>query len=463
MLDIKLMPKQWEVFRPFAGVDYDITLYQGGFGSGKTHTGVITGLSVLAENHGASWLVGADTAARLKMTTAETYEELLHDAKVKYRYNKTDRIIRIPGWDDARVIFKGLDDPMALRSVNGIGGHLEEASLLTEAAYLEFLGRLRQAKNNNTIRLILTTNPQSTRGWLFEHFVNRGGVTVENIRDRDVRISRRRVVASTLENKYVSDAFIATLKASYDPELYNIVVLGQDGDYTRGLVNYNFSDLNIQETEYKPDLDVYLSCDFNVDPMSWVCAHRFNGEYHFFDEVVVENTNIDECVRVFAGRYPNHSKRVIITGDASGNNRDVRAEQVGGTSYTQMINSFNKVSYPAQVKVDVRLRNPAPADRTAAWNAMVCNAEGVRRVFVHPRCKWLIWNCQNLRYKEGTSEIHEPTTKEIEKDSKQKFTKHVWDAASYLVEKYDPITFVSPVKRPSVVVPKALQNRFGKR
>ena len=457
MLEVKLLPKQWEVFNPDAGVDYDIKLYQGGFGAGKTFLGGLKGNRVLAQNHGATWLVVADAWERLKITTWETWLELLDGASVKHKANKSDHIIRIPGWGGARVIFKGLDNPLALRSVNGIGGHIEEASLLPESSYLEFLGRLRQAAQGTPIEVILTTNPQANKGWLYEHFVTNGGVIIEEVRGKEVRISRRRVIASTLENKHVSDAFIATLQASYDPELFKIVVLGMDGDYTRGLVSYNFSDINIRDTEYKKDLDLYLSCDFNVDPMSWVLAHRYNGEYHYFDEIVIENTNINECVDVFVKRYPDHSN-IIITGDASGNSRNVQNNEVGGTSYTQMINRFNFHNYPGRVRYEVREQNPAIQDRVAAWNSMMCNTNGVRRIYINPRCKWLIKNLESLKYKEGTGVIETPTQNDLKKDPKQKFMGHIFDAASYLVEKYDPVVF-KPVKKSerSVIVPKALR------
>jgi phage terminase large subunit len=462
MLPIKLLPKQWEVFNPDDGVDYDIKLYQGGVGSGKTFLGAVTGCRTMSENHGSTWIVVADTYARLKITTCETYESLLDAAKIKYKFNRTDKIIKIPGWGDSRVIFKGVDDPMALRSVNAIGAHIEEASLITETAYTEVLGRLRQAQAGTPIRVILTTNPQASKGWLYAHFVEQAGISVQSVRDKEIRVNRRRVIARTLDNPYVSDAFIAALKTSYDEELWKIMVLGQDGDYTRGLVSHNFSDLNIQPVDYNRESEVYLTCDFNVDPMSWAAAHRQDREYRFFDEIVIENTNINECVDVFVQRYPDAAS-VVITGDASGNNRDVRTEQVGGTSFTQMINRFNYHKYPGRVRLDVREKNPPILDRVAAWNGAVCDTNGVRKVFMDPRCKWLINNCQNLRYKEGTSEIYEPTQVEIRNDPKKKFIKHIFDAASYLVEKYDPIIRKSVDNRSAVIVPKAIKNRFRNR
>jgi len=461
MLDVKLLPRQWEVFNPVDGVDYDIALYQGGVGSGKTWLGTLLGVSTLAANPGATWLVGADTFTRLKITTCEAYEELLDGAGILYKHNKTDHIITIPEWDDSRVIFRGVDDPQALRSVNGIGGHLEEASLITESSYLEFLGRLRQAKQGQPIRVVLTTNPQAQKDWLYAHFVENAGIITQSVRGNEVKISRRRVIARTLDNKHVSDAFIASLQASYDEELWKIMVLGQDGDYTRGLVSYNFSDLNVVDTEYRPDQTIYLTCDFNVDPMSWALAHRYNKEYHFFDEIVIENTNINECIDELVRRYPSHEAGIVITGDASGNSRNVQNDKVGGTSYTQMLNRLDFHHHPSRRRVDVREKNPPPADRVAAWNAMVCNTNGIRRVFVNPRCKWLIFNLQNLKYKEGSSEIHEPTYNDVKKDAKQKFIKHIFDAASYLVEKYDPVIIHAPKVDTKPIVQKSYRKFYG--
>jgi hypothetical protein len=88
---------------------------------------------------------------------------------------------------------------------------------------------------------------------------------------------------------------------------------------------------------------------------------------------------------------------------------------------------------------DIRGRNPEIQKRTLAWNALVNNYEGHVRIKVNPRCKWLIYNCENLKYITGTSIIWEPTIKDIERDKNLKFTKHIWDAASYLIERYDPI------------------------
>lgn len=460
MINIKLLPKQWTVFHPVDGVDFDITLYQGGFGSGKTFLGVLGGLHTLSENHGATWVVVSDTWARLRKTTWKTYRTLLADAKVPYKKNESAKTITIPRWGNACVLFQGMEDELSLRSVNGIGAHIEEASLIGESAYNELIGRLREAPKGQTIRLWLTTNPEHTKGYLFKHFVEKAGIHKEIIEEEELFISRRRVVASSNENKHLSPAFLAVMKATYDPELYRIVVEGKDGDYTRGLVCSGFSSLNVIDTDYRSDLPIYLSCDFNVDPMSWVCAHRYNNEYHIFDEIVVENTNINECVDVFCQRYGEHQGDVIITGDASGNSRNVQNTKVGGTSYTQMQNRFQFNVFQGKVRTDVRESNPPIPDRIAAFNGVVCNTNGVRRLFVDKRCKWLIYNMNNLKYKEGTGLIDTPTVADIQKEKNKKYLGHIFDAVSYLTEKYDSIQLRTGKKHTGAIVPKAVSRKY---
>lgn len=439
MLGVKLLPKQWEVFHPDPGVDFDIKLYQGGVGSGKTFLGALVGLSILANNYGATWLVAADTWARLKQSTWKTYIRLLNDAKVKYKANISDHTITIPGWGNAEILFKGIDDPESLRSVNGIGGHLEEASMLQETSYLEFLGRLRQAQDGEPIRVILTTNPQTSKGWLYQHFVEWAGVSTQTVEGEEVKVSARRVLARTIDNPHVPKAFKAALAANYDEEMYRIMVLGEDGDYNAGLVCKTWSSANIDESVvYDPSLTLYLSCDFNIDPNCWVAAHRPNNEYHFIDELCLENSTTVQGAEEFYKRYKGHSRPIIITGDSSGKNRGTLADDALTTNYTILKNRLSSLGF-RDVSVDLRRSNPPVEGRTAAWNSMVCNSLGERSVKVNPKCKWLIYNCENLKYVPGSSTIWEPTLKMIEKDSKLKFTKHVWDAASYLVERYNPI------------------------
>ena len=439
MFDAKLLPRQWDVFKSTENVNYDIKLYQGGVGSGKTWLGSLIGLSIMAKHPGCTWLTVADTWTRLKKTTWETYLELLDAAKVKHKINQTDKIIKIPGWDNSRVLFSGVEDPLALRSLNGIGAHLEEASMLSEASYLEVMGRLRQNTGGEPVRMVLTTNPPPRKGWLYEHFVTHGGIHELPMRGNTVKISRKRVIARTLDNPYVSDAFIAALESSYDPEMFRIMVLGQDGDYTAGRVCKPFSAVgNVEPIPYRPDWKFYITCDFNVDPMSWHMAYRANDEYHFFDRIWIENTNIIQSVQELARRYRDHKAGIVVTGDFSGKSRDVASETANRTRYNIMHKAMSDEGF-SNFSFDPLSVNPGIDTRIELWNSFTCDSKGIRRIKIDPKCKELIYNCENLMYQPGTGVIAQPTPKQIQTDNKRKLDRQdPFDSASYLICRYNP-------------------------
>ena len=111
------------------------------------------------------------------------------------------------------------------------------------------------------------------------------------------------------------------LKKLYDEQYYKIFVLAENGIYNNGLVIKDFSQENIKEINYQPDMDLHISCDFNVDPMCWVLAHTTADKIFYFDEIILENTTTAKTCEEFCRRYPNHKGKIIINGDASGDNR----------------------------------------------------------------------------------------------------------------------------------------------
>jgi len=75
-------------------------------------------------------------------------------------------------------------------------------------------------------------------------------------------------------------------------------------------------------------------------------------------------------------------------------------------------------------------------NRIAAFNAKVCNSEGKRHLFIDKKCKWLLYNQKNLKFKPGTSIIDIPSIVKMTRNREDKFLGHIFDAASYLTEYY---------------------------
>jgi PBSX family phage terminase large subunit len=456
-LVIELLPAQREFLHCDLDTTLDVAIYQGGFGSGKTWSGSLLGLLLSQKYHGILGLVLAKTYPMVRDTTMRTYFEHLDAFKLRkkdYTFNKSESSLVFHCWGDSTILFRHLQDPEKIKSINAGWIELEEASQLSEADFQMVLSRVRQVGFPRR-RVFGHTNPSATKGWIFKYFVqNNQGKQVIETEDCEGQaiVHYRRILAPTTENTFLSPEYVANMRQQYDEHYYRINVLGQDGDYTAGLVCKMWSELNIRETEYIPEQKIYITCDFNVDPMCWLLAHRYNGEFHYFDEIVLENTTTTETVDEFHRRHASHTNGIIVTGDASGNNRSTQAGAAGQTNYTQIRNRLSELGF-RDIKVDIRQANPAIADRVAAWNGAICNADGIRRVFVHPRCVRLIQNLENLSYIEGTSQIDLPTANEISKDRNLKFMGHPFDAASYLVEKYAPVVARSNKEIPGFYVP----------
>ena len=222
------------------------------------------------------------------------------------------------------------------------------------------------------------------------------------------------------------------MQDSYDEEYYRINVLGEFGDYNSGLVVKGFSDDNIKQLKYSEDVPIHLTCDFNVDPMCWGIAHIDKENVYFFDEIVVENATTEICFKEFMRRYPKKDAEIIINGDASGDNRSTQSQF---TNYAIMRKLLTDNGY-TNFRFGLRSYNPPILSRVESFNARVKNANGQRHLFVDKKCKYILKNIYNLKYKEGTTIIDTPTIVQLKKDRDAKFLGHMFDAISYLTEYY---------------------------
>lgn len=427
-MEIELLDKQIEFMEIPHKFEKDVAIYQGGFGSGKTFCGALLGILLSLKYPGARGLVGAKEYTLLKNTTLKQYLEHLEDSGYKlkkdYTFNKTDKIITFS--NGSEIIFKDIQDKEKFKSLNLHWIEVEEASQISDGVFKDLLGRLRAkpkpAWEDFQYRLFGHTNPQPNKDWIYKRFVE------EKIKNPNYRL----VIAPTSNNKYLPKDFVNDLANAYDPEYFRINVLGEFGDYNSGLVVKNFTDKNIKSLRYCEDLPLHLTCDFNVNPMMWSIAHKDKDNVYFFDEIVVENTTTEQCMKEFMRRYPKKDQQIIINGDASGDNRST---QSNFTNYATMRKLLRDNGY-TNFEFGLRPYNPPIANRVASFNAKVCNAQGKRHLFVDKKCKYLLFNIHNLSYKEGTSIIDVPTIHQLKNDREKKFLMHIFDSASYLTEYY---------------------------
>ena len=438
---IELLPAQKEFFLIPEGnkTNRDVALYQGGYGSGKTFVGGLMGICLCMKYPGIVGLVGALTFPLVRDTTLRQYLEHLESMNfvenVHFEYKKAEEKLIFK--NGSEIMFRHLQEPAKLKSLNLGFVELEEMSDIPESTFKMLLSRLRQTIKDDwkekgfKYRLFGHTNPEAAKGWIYKYFVEQ---KPDNY---------RLIQAPTTQNKYLAPDYVESLKQIYDAEYYRINVLGEFGDYTSGLVVKGFTDENIQSITYQPDMPLHITCDFNVGTMMWVLAHKTVDKVFYFDEVVLEDVTTEDTIQEVIRRYPNHKGSIIINGDAAGQFRSTQSER---DNYVIMRNALRRHYPNNDIKLHIRRGNPPIKRRIAGFNAMVKDYSGNRRIYVDKRCKWLLYNIYNLKYKTGTDIIDLPSPQKIKDNNDDRFLMHIFDAASYLTEYYFPLKIETVVK-----------------
>lgn len=240
-------------------------------------------------------------------------------------------------------------------------------------------------------------------------------------------------MACTLSKEFLERA---ELLKQNKPDEYAQYYLNKPQRSNQNYVVKYFTSENIKELNYLPEFDLHIACDFNIDPNCWVLLHKTEDKLFYFDEICLENSSTQANVEEFLKRYPSHKGRIIINGDASGDNRSTQSEW---TNYV-IIERMLRKHYPdLPILRHVRPFNPRIKNRVQAFNNLVKDIHGKRKLFIDKKCKWLLYNIKNLKYKEGSDDIEAPSYQQIKTDKNSKFLGHPFDAASYPVEYYFPI------------------------
>ncbi len=193
-------------------------------------------------------------------------------------------------------------------------------------------------------------------------------------------------------------------------------------------VYYNFRNFNIRDdVNYKPEHEIVVGCDFNVNPMCWSLSHFVDGKLYTFDEIFLRDTNTPSALDFLYSKYRGHTAGWKFIGDATSKSRKTSSVR---SDYLIIKNDSRfdtkKVLFP--------LKNPAVRDRYAAVNRAFKTADGTVRAYINVTCKRLINDLNTVSYQEGTTEIEDYDGTDIG---------HMSDAYGYKVYRLMPIKLES--------------------
>lgn len=229
---------------------YEQYLLIGGYGSGKSYNVALKIiLKLLQEVRKA--LVVREVFDTLRDSCFDLFKEILDEmglledeysgvrkSKHKCIAIKSPMEIRFP--NGSKIIFKGMDKPEKVKSINGVSiVWLEECSEIKYDGYKELLGRLRTP--NVSLHFILSCNPVGKENWVYRHFFKRldDDGTEALVLDEEELYKKRTIVQNGVyyhhsvpdDNTHLAKSYIRRLDdlKNYDMRLYKVARLGRFG------------------------------------------------------------------------------------------------------------------------------------------------------------------------------------------------------------------------------------------
>ena len=381
--------------------------FSGPIGSGKSQALCQEALKLAYLNPGRTGLLGAPTFPMLRDATQAALLEILERNRIPHEWNRAESYLRLSE-TRSRILFRAVEEFERLRGSNLAWFGLDELTYAPRQAWLRLEGRLRDPRATRLCGFAVWT-PKGF-DWVHERFV---GSPVEGYET---------IQARPFENQFLLERvpdYYQRLKHSYDGRFYEQEVLGRYLELTAGRVYFAFSRAgNVADVEIAPGSPLLWALDFNVDPMSSVVAQMDGEEVRVLDEIVLNRASTYDACAEFGNRFAEHAGGLVIYADASGSRR-----QTSGTTDVEILKKFVSERAYGDVRFRIPKANPAVRDRVTLMNSKLESAAGERKLVVHPRCKELIKDFEQVMYKENSQVI--------DKDRDPKRT-HLSDALGYL-------------------------------
>jgi hypothetical protein len=373
-LDLSLRPAQGEVF----SATNRFRVLVAGRRFGKSYLACIELLKAALERPGETYFYCAPTYRMAKDIAWKTLKKIIPNTLVR---SKNETELRMELVNDSTIELKGTENAAALRGRSLSGVVLDEAAFMEAEVWFEVL---RPALADKQGWALFISTPEGTASWFYDLWC---------YVDEDTTGDWKRWCFTTIQGGNVPPEEVEAARAQLDPRTFR-QEFEASFENLSGLVAISFNDANIdKEVRDLPILPLLLGVDFNVDPMSGICAVKKGDELWVFDEIIMTGgaTTWDFAEEVI-NRY-GVERRIVACPDPTGGAR--KTAGVGATDHSILRKSGFNVSTP---------RSPWKIrDKVTAVNTALLDASGARRCKIHPRCRELIKALRTLTYAPGTS------------------------------------------------------------
>ena len=395
--------------------DYERYLLIGGYGSGKSyHIAFKIILKLLEEKRKA--LVIREVYDTIQESCYDLIAEILDDMgllttdtkEYKARQNKVLALkspLRFRFKNGSQIIFKGMDKPEKVKSINGVSiVWLEECSEVKYDGYKELLGRIRTP--NASMHFILSCNPIGRDNWVYRHFFvkldDEGQETV--MVDENKFYDKKTLIndgtyfhhSTPDDNPWLPWQYLKRLDdlKNYDYPLYMVARWGRFGATgTRVLPQF-------QVAKYPK---IFKDAIAKLGPENQYFGFDFGFE-ESFNAVISMSVDIKtSTLYIWDEIYMNH-----ITDDKFANQPEMqelknRLERYNEQGYNKTIVADNEdpkaISYYRQCGFKIRAcRNKFAGSRLSNTRKV----KRFKRIICSPKCKNVIRELKDLTYSKDT-------------------------------------------------------------
>jgi PBSX family phage terminase large subunit len=322
----------------------------GGLGSGKSAAATMRIILLMLADKGANTLIGMPTYDLLRLRAIPGVEADLKALGRKYKLNKSEFCIDVLGYGS--IYFRSYDNPDRWVAFEVAHAVLDELDTLpiekAELVWRKASERVRQKRAGINTLGSVTTPDHGTKGFTYKKWGKNPETGYELIK------------ASTIDNIFLPDGYIAQISANYDPDLCDAYLRGEFVNFTSKLVYHFFKRAaHHSDAKIKAGDHLHIGLDFNVGGCCAVVFILSGRGAIAVDEFTSHDTQ--DFVNNLA-KYKGH--RITVYPDASGSARSTNA----AASDVEIIRN-------AGYAVDAPASNPFIRDRVNRVNAMLANNE----------------------------------------------------------------------------------------
>jgi hypothetical protein len=363
------------------------------------------------------WLVGP-TYRSIKMVAWKQLKHKLQDLRWVKKINESELQITLK--NNSTISLKGADNRDSLRGAKLAFCAIDEIADCDPDLFTEII---RPALADSEGAALIIGTPKGKNNHAYELYCM----------EQDHPDSWKSFQFTTAQGGFVTQKELEAARQEMDARTYK-----QEFEATwetfQGVVAYNFTrEHNIKRLE-NPDLRVlHIGMDFNTSPVTAAIYVQQGREMYQIDEIHMLNSHTQDMADEILRRYP--KSQIKCYPDPAGAQRKTSAS--GATDFTILRNAGFTVLAPN--------RHNLVRDRINSYNARLCSSDGIRHLFIDPKCKYTIESLEKFCYKEGT-----------QVPDKGQWD-HMFDAASYCID------FMFPIKREreEIAQPKRWAHQIG--